>query len=394
MMYDVIIIGWWASGLFASIFLPQRNFLNSSSAALDKGDVKLPSEVLASSLPKEMKKLILEKNDKCGAKLLLSGGERCNVSNNDINPDRDYVGQNIKSLHSVFHAFSNQDMIDFLTQHGIETVVEDNGRVILKSWKAKQLLDLLMKLAIENGVEIKNSVEIKEIASLCSQWPDEWNETFKITTNSWEFFCKKLIIATWGKSFPQVGATWFAYELAKQFGIDCIQPYQCLCGIETVQDMSGVTWNSALVQMQIRNDKKKCLYDQKGSVLFTHRWISGPVVFNSTLRLWNDSWIVSTNNKIKIIFDMENLNKKLINFFHLDAKNSVVELDMKWLRPWEEAKVSGGGVILSELKSNFESKKIPGLYFIGEACDVVGKTWWYNLQWARSSANVCSRRFE
>ena len=81
----------------------------------------------------------------------------------------DYVGQNTKSLPSIFYAFGNQDIIDFLNQHGIETVVEDNGRVILKSGKAKQLLDLLVKLAGEHEVEIKNSVEIQEIASLRSQ---------------------------------------------------------------------------------------------------------------------------------------------------------------------------------------------------------------------------------
>ena len=358
MVYDIIIIWWGASGLFASIFLPQ-----------------------------EMKKLILEKNEKCWAKLLLSGWERCNVTNINIDLANDYVGQNIKSLPSTFYAFGNQDMINFLNQQWIETVVEDNGRVILKSGKAKQLLDLLMTLATENNVEIKNSVEIHEIVSLRSQWPDEWNETFKIMTNSWEFFCKKLIIATWGKSYPQVGATWLAYDIAKQFNIDYVSPYQCLCGLETIQDLSSVTGNSAPVQMQIRNDKKKCLYDQKWSILFTHRWISGPVVFNSTLKLWTDSDL-----KIKIIFDVKNLNKKLIDFFHLDIKNNFIALDMKWLRPREEAKVSGGGVLLSELKPNFESKNVPELYFIGEACDVVGKTWGYNLQWAWSSGYVCAKK--
>lgn len=361
----MIIIWWGASGLFASLFLH-----------------------------KEMKTLILEKNTACWAKLLLSGGERCNVTNINIDLANDYVGQNTKSLPSIFHAFSNQDMIGFLQEHGIETVVEDNGRVILKSGKAKQLLDLLMKLSTENNVEIKNSIEIKEIASLHSQWLNEQDKQFKIVTNSWEFFCKKLIIATWGRSYPQVGATWLAYDIAKQFGIECVSPYQCLCGIETVQDMSGVTWNSAPVQMQIRNDKKKCLYDQKWSILFTHRWISGPVVFNSTLALGvaGRGTSAAENVKFKIIFDVKNLNKKLIDFFHLDIKNNFVELEMKWLRPWEEAKVSGGGVLLSELKPNFESKKVPGLYFIGEACDVVGKTWGYNLQWARSSWYVCAKK--
>lgn len=331
-----------------------------------------------------MKILILEKNAACGSKLLLSGGERCNVTNMNIDLVHDYVGQNLKSLPSIFHAFGNQDMIDFLHEHGIETVVEDNGRVILKSWKAKQLLDLLMRLSLEHGVQIENGIVVNNVNNVNDVNNEE--ALFKIITDQLEFSCKKLIIATGGKSYPQVGATGFAYELAKQFGIDCMPAYPCLCGLETVQDMSGVTWNSALVQMQVWKDKK-CLYDQKWSILFTHWGISGPVVFNSTLKLWADSWF-----KIKIIFDVKNLNKKLIDFFHLDVKNNFVELDMKWLRPWEEAKVSGWGVLLSELKPDFESKKVSGLYFVGEACDVVGKTWGYNLQWAWSSGYVCAKK--
>ena len=74
----------------------------------------------------------------------------------------------------------------------------------------------------------------------------------------------------------------------------------------------------------------------------------------------------------------------MITFFNLDEKNTVVELDMKDVRSWKEAKVMWGGVSMDSLRK-FESIKVPGLYFIGEACDVTGRTWWYNLQWARSS---------
>ena len=122
LFYDTIIIGGGASGLFASIFLP-----------------------------KEMKELILEKNDSCGVKVLLSGWQRCNVTNMDIDFERNYVWHNIKSLPGVFHVFDNQDMIQFLNDNWIETVVEDNGRVILKSGKSKHLLELLLKLSNESA---------------------------------------------------------------------------------------------------------------------------------------------------------------------------------------------------------------------------------------------------
>ena len=75
------------------------------------------------------------------------------MTNNDLNPSRDYIGENLKALPGIFHAFNNQDMIDFLASHGVETIVEDRGRVLLKSGKAKQLRDLLVNLATDNGVD-------------------------------------------------------------------------------------------------------------------------------------------------------------------------------------------------------------------------------------------------
>jgi predicted flavoprotein YhiN len=96
--------------------------------------------------------------------------------------DRDYVGQNLKSLPGVFHNFGNQDMLDFLHSHGIQTVVEDNGRVILKSGKSKELLDLLMKLATENGVETINSVHIQSVNGT-RETDNDAISMFKIITN-------------------------------------------------------------------------------------------------------------------------------------------------------------------------------------------------------------------
>lgn len=353
MVYDVIIIGGWASGLFASIFLP-----------------------------KEMSKLILEKNEKCGAKLLLSWGERCNVTNINLDVDVDYQGKDKKSLPSVFHKFWNQDMIDFLQKHGIETVVEDNGRVLLKSGKAKQLLELLLRLSVANGTEHKNNIQILSIKK---------NDFFEIKTNDDVYECENLIIATWWKSYPQVGATGFVYDAAKQFDLAYVDPYPCLCGIETVQDMSGITWNSEVVHLQLFQ-WKKCVYDEKWSLLFTHRGVSGPVVFNASLQIppnlpfsREGYWSL----RVKIVFDMEKVNKKIANFLGLHEKNDFVVLDVKGTRWREEAKVMWGGILMSELKPNFESKKVPHLYVIGEACDIVWRTGGYNLQWAWSSGYVC-----
>jgi hypothetical protein len=135
-----------------------------------------------------MKKLILEKNDSCGTKILMSGGSRCNVSNMNINFLHDYVGENVKSLPSVFHKFNNHDMVDFLNSNGIKTVVEDNGRILLKSGKARQLLDLLLALVKKNKVQIlvdQNIIKVKKK-----------NNQFLIKTENETFVCDKLIVAT------------------------------------------------------------------------------------------------------------------------------------------------------------------------------------------------------
>ena len=112
---------------------------------------------------------------------------------------RDYIGANIKSLPSVFHTFNNHDMVDFLASHGIETMVEDRGRVLLKSGKAKQLRDLLVNLATANGVDFfleHNVVKVERNDGI-----------FTVTTDQEIFYTKHLIVATGGKSYPQVGAT-------------------------------------------------------------------------------------------------------------------------------------------------------------------------------------------
>lgn len=104
--------------------------------------------------PKDASKLILEKTKKLGTKVLMSGGERCNVSNIDIEPERDYFGKNTKALHSLFKRFSNYDMIDWLESRGVQTHIEDRGRIILHSGRATELVDILQKELHTNNTEI------------------------------------------------------------------------------------------------------------------------------------------------------------------------------------------------------------------------------------------------
>ncbi len=357
-MYDIIIIWGWAAGLFC-----------------------------AGQLPKETKKLILEKTNKLWIKVLLSGWGRCNFSNANIDPINDYFWQNKKALPSLFHKFGADEMKKFLQENWIEIQKEDNGRLILKSGKAEQLNNLLIKKTIENNTEIKFNQEIITVSKN--------KDIFIIKTNEENFETKNLVIATGGKSFPQIGATDFALQIAQQFGLETTEVMPGLCGIETNEDFSSLTWNS-LKSIITLNYHNKTVFQETGDILFTHRWLSWPGIFNITnalneFRIQKKIWMNNFDNfSITIAFNPTTSIKKITNHFHGEQ---IAEFTIKWLRSREEAKVMVGGIHMKEINPNMESKKTAWLYFIGEALDITGKTWGYNLQRCRTSALACAQNF-
>lgn len=351
MVYDVIIIGWGASGLFCSLFLP-----------------------------KERRKCIIEKTDKLGSKVLLSWWERCNLTNINVDPDH-YVGQTLKSLPSLFHHFWPEDMIQYLNDHEIETKVEGNGRVMLKSWKSKQLVEFLVDESKKNETEFLLSRDVRNVG-LGTR--DE--EVFVVTTDKESFSAKKVIIATWGMTYPQIGASPFAYEMAEELWISLSPPHAALCGIETKEDLSSLAWNTVQATVTLYSDNK-VVYTNTWPLLFTHQWISGPIVFDATLYIDDVS-----KYSLQIDFDLAWTSKKVIQKFKLADNDTLRDFRIKGLKSIQEAKVSVWWILLKDLDQWFQSKKIPWLYFIGESLDITGKTWWYNLQWAWTSAYVCANQ--
>jgi len=351
-IYDVLIIWWWASGLFCSVFLP-----------------------------KEMKKCIIEKTDKLGSKVLLSWWERCNLTNIHLDPEHHYVGQSLKSLPSLFHQFGPEDMIHYLNEHDIETKVEENGRVLLKSWKAKQLVEFLVNESKNNETEFLLSHEVHAITTAD-------NHSFVITTSAGVYVAKHVIVASWWMTYPQIGASPFAYEIAEQLWLPLSSPHGALCGIETKEDLSSLAWNTVQATLTLYADNK-IVYTNKWSLLFTHRGFSWPIIFDATLYIDQDV----SKYSLQCNFDLSGTSKKVIQKFKLVPWDTVRDFRIKALRSIEEAKVSVWWILLKDLDQWFQSKRIPWLYFIGESLDITGKTWWYNLQWAWTSAYVCGKSF-
>lgn len=366
MIYDTIIIWAWAAWLFTGIHLD-----------------------------KQSKKLILEKTEKPWMKVLLSWGERANVSNIWIEPLVDYFTQNKKFLHSIFSKYNQWDIQGFFAENWINIIEEDRWRLILESGNSKELLHLLLKKVKENNCELKINSEVKKIKK---QW-----ELYEIELdNKLKYKSKNIVVSSGWRSFFQIWTTGEWYNFAQNLWINIIPTYRSLCWLATKKDLSTISWISHNLHVELKDkNNKKEIYSESWPLLFTHFWISWPVVFNISTVIWeylNSLWInedkfesyILNNLSVDIYFNLEESSKKMIKFFELSEDKKEINLELQNWRSWREAKATGWWIDTNELDNYMQSKKYSGLYFIWEVVDITWKTGWFNLQWAWSSAFVCS----
>lgn len=355
-MFDVIILGAGASGLFCW-----------------------------SLLPKQLKKLILEKTATLGNKVLLSGKGRCNFTNLQVDKTH-YLGDQIEKLSQLFETFWPQEMVAFLEENGIESKQEENGRILLKSNKSRELVDFFIKANKKNGTEIRTASEVLKI--------EKKDDMFLIKTREESFTTKKVIIATGGCSFPKIGASNFVFDIAKDFHLKTKKAQPGLSGIVTKENLDLLSGSSAFVHLQIE-DWKKIVYQADGNLLFTHWWISGPVVFNASLFLGYHYGDQLKNLKIKLVISSEQMTKRLFSYLGVwrEFKKYMMTLTPKTLRNRDEAKVMSWGVLFEEVNNAFECKKIPWLFILWEALNITWETWGFNLQRCWTSAYCCAQSF-
>ena len=392
------------------------------------------SGMLASSMISKNNKVILvEKNEKLGKKLYITGKGRCNVTN-DCTPREflENVVTNAKFMQSAIYGFTSEDTMAFLEENGLSLVVERGNRVFPKSNKSSDVIKTLSNALLKNGVEVRLNTVVESVKKT--------GDTFIVATSNGDIECDAVVVATGGVSYPLTGSTGDGYKFAKSFSLDIVRPKASLCPIRVAEqniakELEGLSLKN--VDVSVIKDGKK-IVGEFGEMIFTAFGVSGPTILSISA---NINKIDLNNTKISIdlkpALTYEELDKRVLSDFKLfsnkefknalsdllpkklipvivrlsgikeDTKVNVIsaknrknlvhllkhfDFSVKSLAPIEEAVVTSGGVNVKEINpKTFESKKVRNLYFIGEVVDVDAYTGGFNLQIAWSSAVAAAR---
>ena len=352
--------------------------------------------------------LVLERASAPGKKILISGGGRCNFTNIGAGP-ANYLSANPHFAKSALARYTAQDFLELVESYGIAWHEKTLGQLFCDG-SAKQIVALLLEECAKGGVEIRCGEEIVRV---------EQGDGFTITTQTGTYRAPALVIATGGPSIPKMGATGFAYDLARQFGLKLVEPRPALVpltlGGEEVlfRDISGVS-----APVVVSADKASFAE----AALFTHRGLSGPAILQASsywrpgeplfvdfLPQRDAGWLLDAKRAnpraglrahlrdafparlADILTDKLALEGELGNLPDKALRAAGERLKRWEFRPngtegFAKAEVTVGGISTAELSSKtMAAKRIPGLYAIGEAVDVTGWLGGYNFQWAWAS---------
>ena len=359
--------------------------------------------------------LVLEKAEAVGKKILISGGGRCNFTNLGAGPDN-YLSANRHFAKSALARYTPRDFLDLVERYGIAWHEKTLGQLFCDG-SAKQIVAMLLAECEKGDVEIRTGQEIARVG--------RDGDGFSVEANGETHRAPALVIATGGPSIPKMGATGFAYDLARQFGLKVVEPRPALVpltlGGEDVlfRELSGV---SAPVEAQAGKAKFR------EAALLTHKGLSGPAILQAS-SYWRHGevlridflpdaprgWLIARKGhspKASLTGVLrEHLPERLADTLagRLGLEGPLQGLSDKALqaaedrlRGWQfhpngtegfaKAEVTAGGISTAELSSQtMEAKKVPGLFAIGEAVDVTGWLGGYNFQWAWASGHACGQ---
>ena len=380
---------------------------------------------------------LLERNEKLGKKLFITGKGRCNLTNAaEMEQFQRAVLRNPRFLYSAFAQLDNRGMMDFIEGEGVPLKVERGNRVFPQSDRSSDIIAAMRRALEHAGVQVRLNTRVKTLLIRDGRcvgvrlWDGE------------ELLAGEVILATGGLSYPSTGSTGDGHEMAAASGHAVVEPMPALVPIETVESwpgtLSGLSLKNVTLSAWVAGPKKeKRIYSQMGEMLFTHFGISGPLALTLSSLLPADLSGVRIEIDLKPALDAQTLDARLLRDFgemsrkqlisvadglapHSLAQqllklaglspaqpvNSVtaaqratllqvlkaVPLTPKRLRGFDEAIVTRGGVSVKDINpSTLQSKKVEGLYFAGELIDVDAETGGFNLQIAFSTGALAGR---
>ena len=373
--------------------------------------------------------ILLERNQKLGRKLYITGKGRCNVTN-DCAPDEvlKNIPHNGRFLTSSVTRFPPASVKELFTALGVKLKTERGNRVFPQSDKAADIIDALLMGLRRAGVEIRE----ERAADIRSA-----GEDLRVHTERGEYRCKAVILATGGVSYPLTGSTGDGYQMAAALGHTIIPPKPSLVPLVAEGDlcrrMQGLSLRN--VAIKVKNTKKKVIYQEQGEMLFTHFGLSGPLILSASAHMRDfdkDHYTVWIDMKpaldektldARILRDLgENPNREFHNVLDglvprlmvpvlaeltgipdgtkansvtREGRRRLLELlknfpvEITGPRPVEEAIVTSGGIKVTEVDpKTMQSKLVKGVYFAGEVLDADAYTGGFNLQIAWSTGHA------
>ena len=404
--HDILIIGAGAAGLMAATFAGRTAEPGHSVAVLDGAK-------------------------RIGAKILVSGGGRCNVTHDVVTP-ADFAGSKRNQIAKVLKTFTADDTVEFFHELGVKLKREDTGKLFPTTDSAKTVLDALLSAVDLAGAKVLPEHRVTKASRT--------EQGFTVRTEQGEFHSRNLILATGGKSLPKTGSDGLAYGFAIGLGHTLTQTTPALVPLVLVDGhwltrLSGLTTEA---ELSVANPNGKILHRQPGSLLLTHFGLSGPAAMDIS-RHWIAAHKQGPGTQLLINFlpgrTYDQIEAELVDLTQSHGVNGITSLLEDYVprrlahllvsegagvdpatpmaqlskpqrravvrsltslpvpvvrdRGYLFAEVTAGGIPLSEINlATMESRKCPGLYLCGEILDVDGRIGGYNFQWAWASGRL------
>ncbi len=374
-----------------------------------------------------LKVLLIDHSAKVAEKIRISGGGRANFTNRDVTP-ANFLSDNPKFCRSALASYTPQHFIDLITRHGIAFHEKHKGQLFCDR-SAEDLITMLLAECDAGNVTRWQPCSVKSITQATSGRAEAGAMGYEIQTDRGPVQAAAMVVATGGLSIPKIGATDFGYRIARQFGLNLIEPRPALvpltfdgAGWAPYASLSGL---SLPVRIETGSKKSKTAFLE--DLLFTHRGLSGPAVLQIS-SFWQEGTPIRLNlapaeDVLARLMHAKDTSRKLIaNELAALVPSRLADAwaaqDLAWQRPvneaadkalnalaekltrwditptgsegYKKAEVTAGGLDTRALSGQTMESSQGGLYFIGEVVDVTGWLGGYNFQWAWASAFACA----